>query len=89
MSYTVHPPEPFINEWAYNFMQQKMFDKAYSFFKMNLDNYPQSFNAVESMGEFYEAKGDKQKAIEFYAKSLTIKEHPETRKQLEKLKSEK
>lgn len=85
MGYVVHPPESYINELAYYFMRQKDLDKAYAYFKLNLDNYPQSFNAVESLGEFYEIKKDKQKAIEYYTKSLTIKEYPETRKQLEKL----
>ena len=89
MGYTILPPEPLINGLGYGFMGNKMFDKAYTFFKMNIQNYPQSFNGYDSMGDFYDAKGNKVKAIEYYTKALTIKEFPETRKKLEKLKKEK
>ncbi len=41
------------------------------------------------MGDFYIAIGDKEKAIEFYTKSLTIKDYPATRKKLDKLKTNK
>ena len=41
------------------------------------------------MGDFYEAKGDKEKAIEYFAKALTLKENPDSRQKMEKLKSKK
>lgn len=89
MDYTVLPPEPLINQLGYDFMQNKMFDKAFAFFRMNMDNYPKSFNVYDSMSDFYAAKGDKEKAIEYYSKALAIKNFPETREKLNKLKAEK
>ncbi len=63
MGYTVLPPKSFVNQLGYACMQNKMFDNAFTFFKMNVDNYPQSFNVYDSMGNFYAAKGDKQKPL--------------------------
>jgi tetratricopeptide (TPR) repeat protein len=66
-----------------------MFDKAYNFFKKNIQNYPESFNVYDSMGDFYNAKQDKEKAIEYYTKALTLRDFPDTRQKLEKLKAKK
>ncbi len=85
MGYKVLPPEQLINEIAYQFISLQMMDKAQSLLQLNVDNYPQSFNVYDSMGDLYNAKGDNTKAIEFYAKALTIKEFPETRKKMENL----
>jgi uncharacterized protein len=87
MGFTVPPPESLVNGLGYAYMQNKMFDKAFIFFKMNIANYPQSFNVYDSMGDFYDAKGDKAKAIEYYSKALTIKDFPDTREKLNKLKA--
>ena len=85
MGYTVNPPEDFVNSMGYLAVQQKHFDKAEALFKMNIANYPESFNAYDSMGDLYEAKGDKEKAIENYKKALSIKDSPDTKQKLEKL----
>ncbi len=60
-------------------------EKAYEFFKLNMDNYPASFVVYDSMGDYYVAKGEKEKAIELFKKALTLRDFPETRKKLEKL----
>ena len=83
--YEVKPPEAEINTWGYRFMQRKQFKKAEDFFKMNVANYPESFNAYDSYGEFFVALGDKAKAIEQFKKALTIKEDAATRNKLNKL----
>jgi predicted negative regulator of RcsB-dependent stress response len=41
------------------------------------------------LGEFYENKGDKQKAIEAYTKSLSLKETEDTRRKLNNLTGKK
>ena len=87
MSYKVHPPEQLVNSLGYTFLSQKNFTQSYSFFEMNIKNYPKSFNVYDSMGDYYDAVGGKQKAIEYYEKALVIREFPESRKKLEKLKS--
>ena len=89
MSYNVVPPESLMNSLGYFYMQNKSLDKAYNIFKRNIDNYPQSFNAYDSMGDLYAAKDDRQKAIEYYYKALTIKDYPDTKNKLEKIKQTK
>ena len=54
-------------------------------FKLNVVNYPESYNVYDSMGDFYSAKDDKTNAIDNYKKALSIKEVPDTRQKLEKL----
>ena len=87
MGYTVSPPEQVINDLAYQYLQQKNFDKAFHYFEMNIANYPESFNVYDSMGDYYDARGDKQKAIEYYTKALKHGDFIETKTKLEKLKS--
>ena len=87
MNYKVLPPEDVINSLGYNFLQNSMMDKSYAFFKMNIDDYPGSFNVYDSMGDFYAAKKDKQKAMEFYSKALSITPSPDTKKKLDDLKN--
>lgn len=87
MGYTVQPPESLMNELGYAFMLRKMFDKAYYFFKMNIDNYPKSFTTYDNMGDFYYVKGDNGKAIEYYTKALSLRNFPDTRQKLERLKA--
>lgn len=89
IGYIVKPEEAEMNYMGYDFLEQNHFSKGMSFFKMNIDNYPESFNVYSSMGDFYIAIDDKAKAIEFYTKALTIKDNPSTRKKLDKLKSNK
>jgi predicted alpha/beta superfamily hydrolase len=86
MGYKVSPPEQLINGLAYQLMGLKQFDRAFNFFKMNIENYPESFNAYDSMGDFYDAKGDKQKALEYFSKALALRDFPDTGKKPEKLK---
>ena len=51
----------------------------------NISNYPDSWNAYDSLGDYYAATGDKAKAIDTYKKVLSLKEIPDTRKKLEAL----
>jgi predicted alpha/beta superfamily hydrolase len=83
--YEVTPPENEINTWGYRFIQRKQFRKAEGFFKMNAENYPQSFNVHDSYGDFYVAAGNKSKAIEEFNKALSIQENVATRNKLNKL----
>jgi predicted alpha/beta superfamily hydrolase len=87
MRYQVLPPEPLVNSLGYIFLRDNKFSKSFPLFEMNIKNYPESFNVYDSMGDYYDAAGDKQKAIEYYEKALVIREFPESRKKLERLKS--
>ena len=85
MGYTVLPPESYINNLGYAFMQNKMNEKAFAFFEMNVENYPKSENVYDSMGDFYVATGDKEKAIDYFRKALTIQDNADTKQKLQKL----
>jgi tetratricopeptide (TPR) repeat protein len=89
MGYKVHPPEMKVYLMGNRLMELGMLDKAYEFLKLNIENYPASFMVYDNMGDYYIAKGEKEKAIEHFKKALTLKDTPETRKKLEKLTSTK
>lgn len=46
--------------------------KALEFFILNTENFSNSFNAFDSLGEAYEALGDKENAVNNYEKSLEL-----------------
>ncbi len=65
------PPERDINIIGYRLLQKNP-TKALAFFKLNVKNYPYSFNAYDSLGEAYMKLGKKEKAIKAYKKSLDL-----------------
>ncbi len=85
MGYQVLPPESYVNNLGYGFLQNKNNEKAFAFFDMNIQNYPKSGNVYDSMGDFYVATGDKEKAMDYFRKALTIRENADTRQKLQKL----
>ncbi len=85
MKYQVLPPEPYVNSLGYMSMSLKHWKKAKSLFQLNVKNYPGSANVYDSLADCYAAMGEKQKAIENYTRSLSIKELSHTKQKLEKL----
>ena len=85
MGYTVNPSENSINTLGYNALYLNNLELAAYFFELNIKNYPDSYNALDSMGDFYSATGDKKRAISMYQKALSIHENADTRKKLENL----
>lgn len=83
--YKVKPPEGIVNSLAYTYFYFKHFEESIYLFKLNVSNYPDSWNAYSSLGDYYDAKGNKENAIDNYKKSLSIKEVPDTRQKLDKL----
>ncbi len=81
------PPEQLINEMGYNFLNApNKLDEAIKCFDLNTKNYPTSFNAFDSLGDGYAAKGYKEKAIVAYKKSIAINPNvEETQKKLKAL----
>jgi len=86
--YTVVPPESLVNSLAYYCWSNNP-KEAFSLFKRNVDNHPQSANAFDSLGDFYAGTGEKQKAIEAYKKSLSLQDTADTRRKLKELVGEK
>ena len=89
MGYEVKPPEFVMNQFGYIFLQQKDYEKSAMFFQMNIDYYPQSFNAYDSMGDYYLGRNEKSKAMEYFKKALTCKFRPDIKEKLDKLEMEK
>ncbi len=86
MGYKISPPGEFVDALAHQLTDSKQFDRAYKFLQLNIDNYPDSYKPYESMGDFYQAKGDTTKAKEYYLKALTKKENSEIKTKIEKIK---
>jgi predicted alpha/beta superfamily hydrolase len=78
-------PEALINELGNEEMMLKNMDAAEQLFKMNVTNYPTGFKVYDAMGDFYTAKNDQAKAIEYYKKALAIHENADSRKKLNSL----
>ena len=85
LGYTAAVPESMANNIGYQALSNKHFKEAEYLFKLNITNYPASFNAYDSIADFYEATGDKTRAMDNYKKSLSFKEVKDTRQKLEKL----
>ena len=62
--------ETTVNSWAYDLMADSHLPEAIDLFKLNVQIYPDSGNAFDSLGEAYMKSGQKQLAIESYGKSL-------------------
>jgi len=89
MGYTVLPPESILNDLAYGFLNNGQNDKAYQLFSLIIKDYPQSFNAYDSMGDYYNAQKNKEKAIEYFRKAYQIRQFPDTKKKLDELLQQK
>jgi glyoxylase-like metal-dependent hydrolase (beta-lactamase superfamily II) len=62
-----------INNVAYFIMQQlKKPDEAMKLFELNVELFPDSWNTYDSLGEACHSKGDKQKALKLYRKSVEL-----------------
>ena len=57
---------------GYILLHRKQITDAIEIFKLSVENYPQSFNTYDSLGEAYMDHGDKELAIQNYQKSLQL-----------------
>ena len=82
--------EPEINGIGYFLLQQlKNVEGAVQIFEFNAELHPQSWNAFDSLAEGYYTKGDKQKALALYRKSLELNPANENGKKfIERIESE-
>jgi len=89
MGYQIKPDEGEINYMGYDFLGRKMYKTAERLFKLNVDNYPESFNVYDSYGDYFVAVNDKENAILQFKKALAIKENEGSRKKLTELEGDK
>lgn len=83
--YEVKPQEAMINALGYWALQAGDLARSKLFFEMNVKNYPESANVYDSLGDFYLASEQKEKAIQFFKEALKRDENAGTRKKLEEL----
>ena len=77
-----------INLAGYRLLAAKKNEQAIRIFKMNVEMFPKSYNAYDSLGEAYMINGNKKEAIDNY--SISVKLNPNNtngKAYLEKLKS--
>lgn len=85
MGYTLKPDEEEINYIGYDFLNRKRYKTAGSLFKLNVDNYPESFNVYDSYGDYFAAIGDKPNAMAQFRKALSLKDNEGSRAKLKAL----
>ncbi|SFB80625.1 hypothetical protein SAMN04487891_102440 [Flagellimonas taeanensis] len=86
--YTIKPGEDFMNGQGYKQLRSNNIEEAIEIFKINITNYPGSWNAYDSMGEAYMTVGEKKLAIKNYEKSISLNPNNlEGKKKLEALKN--
>lgn len=79
--------EAAMNRFAYSLLGQKRAADALEIFKLNAESYPNSANVYDSLGDGYQAVGNKAEAIKSYEKALTIDPaYPSSIEQLKKLR---
>lgn len=86
--FEVKPDESLVNGFGYQFLSMNQMDKAGKLFKLNVKLYPESGNIYDSLGDYYAANKEKQKAIESYKKALSISFQDYTKEKLEALEKE-
>jgi predicted alpha/beta superfamily hydrolase len=87
--YVVSPSEDFVNALGYQFLEAKMLEKSYALFHLNIDNYPNSANVYDSMGDYHLDQSDAEKAAVYFSKALEVGRSPDSKKKLKQLKTEK
>ena len=61
-----------LNTLGYAYLGENKIDEAIALFKLNIEAYLKAFNVYDSMGEAYQKKGDQEKAIVNYQKSVEL-----------------
>lgn len=87
--YEVIPPERYINSIGNGFMYNDMPKKAYALLNLNLQNFPKSPDAYESMGDYYLFQSDTLNAIKTFKAGLEVGEKQGLMQKLENLENKK
>lgn len=64
--------EETMNQQGYAYLNDGRVENAVILFSLNVDSYPDSWNAYDSLGEAYMKNGQNETAVENYKKSLAI-----------------
>jgi CubicO group peptidase (beta-lactamase class C family) len=78
--------EESITRLGYQLMEQENIEAAIEIFKINIREFPDSWNGYDSLGEAYLLKGEEQLAIKNYQQSIRLNPNNENgKKMLEKI----
>jgi Flp pilus assembly protein TadD len=61
-----------LNRLGYTFLGRRKLDEAIAVFTLNVEFYPDSWNVYDSLGEAYMNRGDTDRAIRYYRKTLQM-----------------
>ena len=85
MGYQIKPMESYINSWAFGFPQFDRVDIAHTLFDLNIKNYKESANVYSAKGYFLLGQKDTVQAVEYFNKSMELKEVSHVKSTLESL----
>ena len=68
----LHLAEDYVNDWGYRLLREGKTRQAIALFRYNAEQWPDSWNAFDSLAEGYEVLGDTARAIANYRKSLEL-----------------
>ena len=66
------PPQTIVNDVGYEYLRAGKSDAAIAFFRFNTEQYPQSTNAWDSLGEALQKAGKRDEALVSYRRALKI-----------------
>ena len=69
---TYYIDEGEINALGYRLMGSERIEEAIEIFKINVEEFPESWNVYDSLGEAYMVQGKNDLAIEYYEKSIAL-----------------
>ncbi len=73
-----------LNTYGYQLLNQGKNEEAIEVFLSNTENYPESANAWDSLGEGYALSGDEKNAVKAFKKSLSLNPAPNVKANSEK-----
>lgn len=86
LGFQVLPPEGKMNNIGYTLMGRGSSKKSYEIFNLNVENYPESPNVYDSMGDYYANESDTVNAIKFFEMAVELGATPASQQKLEQLK---
>ena len=60
------------NLLGYRYLGERKVDAAIAVFEINVENFPESWNVYDSLGEAHMLRGDRERAISLYRRSLEL-----------------
>ena len=81
----VLPPEGYINFHAQGFLDTSRPDVALAFLNLNLQNYPQSANAHEALGDYFLVQESTEEALQNFTKAVELGAGEDTQEKISAL----